>query len=191
MKQKGSPKQVNLPDFWKFNENRVSEELKRMIYEQYLSNDTLTCYCDSSVNTEMRQMSVACTYVCSGRIIVKQQYVYPPPDCIDKPIFGELKALIFALNHFDKYMMHGCKNIDIYSDVDDVKGILYNQITFRSSESLKNVQSKIILLYKKMKSKHQDKTLDVRYLQTQQKLNNPFHKSSHNAARGILNKKLK
>jgi hypothetical protein len=80
VKQKGSPKQVQPLNFWSKVDGQVSDELKRMIHEQYLSYDSLSVYCDCSVNTDLRQMSVTCSSVCFGRIIVKQQYVYPPQD---------------------------------------------------------------------------------------------------------------
>lgn len=187
MRQKGSPKPVNPPNFWrKENENQVSDELKRMIHEQYLSHDSLYVYCDCSVNTNLMQMSVACSYVCSGRVIVKQQYVYPPQDCIDKPMYGELKSIVFGLTHYEKYLMPGCKKVIFFSDVDDIQRILHNEVPFKRNTSLQKVKSELILLYQKMKKKNPNLTIDVRYLSTEEKIFNPFHRSSHNAAKKML-----
>jgi hypothetical protein len=190
VKHKGSPKQVNPPNFWSRYESQVSDELKNMIEEQYVSFD-LYIYCDCSVNVELRQMSCACSYVGNRRVIVKQQYVYPPPDCIDKPIYGEFKALIFGLTHFDKYMMNSCKSVIFYSDINTIEGFLHNSITFKRNASLKKLQTELIILYQKIKNKYPDLTIHIKYLLKEEKVYNPFHRASHNAANRMLNKKVK
>jgi hypothetical protein len=47
MRAKGDSKRVIKPNFWEGFEEKVSNELKNMIYEQYLSSD-LFVYCDAS-----------------------------------------------------------------------------------------------------------------------------------------------
>jgi hypothetical protein len=188
--QKGSTKRVNPPNFWSKCGSQVSDELKTMVEEQYVSIDSLHIYCDCSLNVEMRQMACASTYVSNGRIIVKQQYIYPPPDCYGKPIFGELKSIIFALTHFEKYLMPGCKSIVFYSDVVEIDRILNNQIAFRRKASLQKLKSELILLYQKMRKKHPTLTIEIKYLRQEEKINNPFHRASHNAANKMLNKKV-
>lgn len=189
--KKGNLKRVTKPRFWGERESQISEELKEMIFEQYLSYDSLACYCDCSVSRDLSQMACACTYVGNGSIIVKQQYAYPPKDCVDKPIYGELKALIFALTNFEKYMMPGCEKVTFYSDVDDIEGFLHNKITFKRNASLKKLQSELILLYQRIQKMHPNIRIDVRYLQPFEKVNNPFHRSSHNAVKRMLNNRAK
>jgi hypothetical protein len=87
--------------------------------------------------------------------------------------------------------MPGCKNVIFHSDVDDIDRILQDQITFKRNASLQKVKSEMILLYQKMQKKHSNITIDIKYLQPEEKVHNPFHRSSHNAANQMLNKKVK
>ncbi|MEC1759854.1 hypothetical protein [Schinkia azotoformans] len=187
MKQKGSPKRVENLNFWGNHESKVSDELKTMIYEQYFSND-LHIYCDCSFDSDLSQMAVGCTYVRSCRIIVKQQYVYPPIDCTTGPMYGEIKAILFGLTHFEKYIMPDCKKVVLYSDVDDIEGLLENKITFKRNASLKKLQSELINLYQKTKKLNPNKDIEIKYLARDVKIYNPFHRSAHNAANRMLNK---
>ncbi|HAF0292579.1 TPA: hypothetical protein G9C53_004984 [Salmonella enterica subsp. enterica serovar Typhimurium var. 5-] len=168
MKQKGSTKRVENVNFWGRYKNQVSEELKNMIYEQYLGHD-LHIYCDSSLNKTTNQMSVACCYVGFGQIFVKQQYVYQPKDCTTKNIYGEIKAILFGLTHFEKYKMPGCKKVVFYSDVDDIEGFLHNEINFKRNESLKKLQSELILHYQKVRRTNPNIEIDVKYLKKKRK----------------------
>ena len=187
MNQKGSPKRVDNLNFWGNYESQVSEKLKDMIYEQYYGRD-LHVYCDCSLNTNMSQMSVACSYIGSGRIIVKRQYVYPPKDCIKTAIYGEIKALLFGMTHFEKYNMPGCMKVVFYSDVEGIEGFLSNEITFKKNQTLKKIQSELILYFRKVRKSNPNIKIDIKYLKNEEKIYNPFYKSSHNAANKMLNK---
>lgn len=126
-------------------------------------------------------MAVGCSYVFGGSILVKHQLIHPPTDCLQKNIFGELKAVVFALVHFEKYIG---VSVVIYSDVNNINEIIDKKIRFQSNSSLKNLQDKLVLLYQKMKEQYPN--LTIQYLSSDQKAHNPFLKASHNASRKLL-----
>lgn len=191
MKFKGNTKRVGKPNFWKGYDHKVSKELKKLVLDQYLNTETLFVYCDMSASKLQREMSVACTYLMSGNVVIKIQYVYPPEECVDKEIYGELKALIFGLSHFEKYLLPQCNSVIFFSDVANIEGLLMNEITFKKNKSLRKLQIELIMLYEKVKMKNTNRIIEIRYLPLQYKVHNPFYKSSHNAAYKMLNRKRK
>lgn len=189
MKNKSNVKRISKPKFWRKGEENVPSELKEMIYEQYYSRDTLFVYCDSSSNKVSHDMAVACTYLHNCSVIVKQQLVYAPKDVIGKNIYGELKAVIFALTHFNKYVEKFCDNVTIFSDVDDIEKLLFNEIVFKNNESLKKLHSELLTLYEKKKRENPQLNIEIKYLPLHYKKHNPFMKSAHNGSRKLLRRK--
>jgi ribonuclease HI len=187
LREKGNIKKTGFPNFWgrEINKNKVSMELKEYVYNQYFSRDTLWVYCDMSMNLKGGGMSVACSYVTNCQITVKQQYVYPPADSSHKSIFGELRAVIFALTHFEKYMLNAT-NIVIFSDINTIEDLMNNVAIFKKNPSLLKQQSEMQQLYRKAIAKHPEKKIIVQYLTSNHKAFNPFYRSAHNAARELL-----
>jgi hypothetical protein len=187
---KGNIKKVGNQVFWhKKYINNVPDEMKEMIYQQFFCDDSIYIYCDMSMNNDRNIMSVACSYVSNGKVIVKHQLVYPPQDCLNKNIFGEIKAIIFALTNFEKYMDEKTaeiKKIVILSDINFVEDLLLHEPYFRKNSSLNKIQSDMKLLYRKMQNKYPNKDISIKYLQQNQKSYNPFYKSAHNAAKSLL-----
>lgn len=186
MKTKGSTRGVKRHNFWGKYEKDVPSCVKEMVYNQYLSNDTLFVYCDSSAIKEQKNMAIACAYVQNGSVIVKHQFVNPPRDCWHKNIYAEMKAVSFALAHYEKHMSSLCKKVIIFSDVDDIEGFVSNAITFKKNVSLKKLQSELILLFEKAKKNNPDVLIKIKYLPLKQKKYNPFAKTAHNAANRLL-----
>lgn len=174
------------PNFWGKHENNVSSEVKNEIYHQYYSTDTLYVYCDASLKMGSGEMSAACSYICNGSIIVKKQLIYPPRECYDKNIYCEIKAILFALNNFKKYLLGSCEKVVIFSDLKDIQKYLNLELLFRKNESLQRLQMDLIRLFKEKAKDTSDISISIEYLKL--KSHNPFLKSAHNAARRILNK---
>lgn len=189
MKSKGDVKRVGRINFWGKREDKVPNELKEMVYEQYFSRNALYIYCDSSCSKTTTEMAVACTYLQNGSVIVKQQLVYSPRDVLGKNIYGELKAVIFALTHFSKYLGGIYENVTIFSDVDDIEKLLSNQIVFKNNNSLRKLHSELITLYEKKKRENPNLSIEIKYLPLHQKRHNPFLKASHNAAKKLLKRR--
>jgi hypothetical protein len=187
---KGNTKRAGNQVFWhkKYIDN-VPDDMKEMVYQQCFCHDSLYIYCDMSMDVDRKMMSVACSYVSNGKVIVKHQLVYPPHDCLNRNIFGEIKAIIFALTHFEKYMDEkttGIKNVVVLSDINFVEELLLHKPYFRKNSSLNKIQSDMKLLYRKMQIKYPSKNISIKYLQKGQKSYNPFYKSAHNAAKSLL-----
>jgi hypothetical protein len=188
MKAKGNTKRAVKPNFWKGYEEQVSNELKEMIYDQYLSYHTLSIYCDATRKMDCREQAIACSYIHNASVVVKQKFVHLPYDCINKNVYGELESVIFALKHFTKYMMPYSKNVIIYSDVASIKHFINNEKTFKNP-SLRKVQSELILLYQKVKKQNLNITIEIEYLPLEHKKYNPFYCASDNAAYGMMHRK--
>ncbi|MGY3717522.1 hypothetical protein ACWE42_18590 [Sutcliffiella cohnii] len=186
MKSKGNVKRVSKPNFWGEREDKIPLDLKEMVYDQYYSRNTLYVYCDSSCSKVSREMAVACTYLRNGSIIVKNQLVYSPKDVLGKNIFGELKAVIFGLTHFKKYLEIFHDSVTIFSDVKDIESLLSNEISFKNNHSLKKLHFELITLYERKKRENPKLNLEIKYLPIQYKKHNPFMKSAHNASRKLL-----
>lgn len=189
MKTKGNTKRVGSPNFWGIYEKDVPLELKDMVYCQYLSRETLFVYCDSSLNMRSKEMSVACTYVQNASVVVKHQLVYPPIDCIQKNIFGKIKAVIFGLTHFHKYLSEQSNRVVFYSDVNYIEKLICSEMSLKKNISLKKLQDELICEYQKAKKNNPNLFLEIKYLPLEQKKHNPFSNSSHNAAKQLLNRK--
>jgi len=189
VKFKGNTRRASKPNFWRGYEEVVPNNLKEMIYDQYLSFNTLSIYCDSSSRPERNEMTVACTYVQNGLVIVKQKIIYPPRDCLNKNIYGELSAVMFGFAHFKKHMQMGSTNVVIYSDVNQIEGFVNNQNTFKKNLSLKKLQNEMIAQYETVSRMNPEITIKVKYLQPNLKKHNPFARSSHNACKQLLNRK--
>ncbi|MFK5709195.1 hypothetical protein [Lysinibacillus boronitolerans] len=179
-------KSVKMENFWGKYENKIPIEVKEMVFDQYYSQDTLFVYCDSSSSKINNDMAVACTYVNNASITVEKLLVHSPGDCIGKNIFGELKAVLFALSHFNKHLRKPCERVIIYSDVNDINRILASQLVFNQNVSLKILQVDLINLYEQKKRENQNVTLEIKYLPLHRKKHNPFMKASHNASRKML-----
>lgn len=188
MKGQGNSKRVSQPIFWGDHEEGISEELKEKVYAEYLSLDTLYIYCDSSANPNVREMSVACSYIQNGSIGVKNQLVYPPQEATHKNIYGELKAIMFGLTNFQRFKEKGCSNVILYSDIKDITLFLNNKSTFKKNTALKNLQSELIKFYERVKKDNPDLYIEIEYLPVNQRVSNPFAKSCHNAAKRMLKK---
>jgi hypothetical protein len=182
---KGEPKRVTPVNFWPRNAEKVPSIVKELIFSQYYSKDTMYVYCDMSMKPGFSTMSVACSYVKEGSVLIKHKYVHPPKESYDKNIYGELKAIIFALSHFEKYIGK-CTSMILYSDVNEIERIVSREITFKHNFSLKEVQNELILLYKKIISQYPGKVIRISYLPEVLRKYNPFHKSAHNAAKKLL-----
>ncbi|WP_188453366.1 hypothetical protein [Virgibacillus oceani] len=173
-------------NFWGEHEKNIPKEIKNEVYKQYFSNDTLYVYCDASLKMGIGEMSAACSYICNGNIIVENQLIYPARECYDNNMFCEIKAVVFALNNFKKYLQRSCKNVIIFSDLKDIQKYLKRELSFRRNTFLQKLQIDMIRLYKEKEMNNTDVSISVKYLE--QKKHNPFAKSAHNAARKILNK---
>ncbi|MGI8386608.1 hypothetical protein [Robertmurraya sp. P23] len=182
---KGSPKRVTPVNFWIKYKEKVPENIKGLIYDQYYSKETMYVYCDMSMKPGYTTMAISCSYIKEGTVIVKHQYIYPPEESFKKNIYGELKAIIFALSNYKKYI-GSCKSMVIYSDVFNIEKILIKEITFKKSKSLKIVQDELINLYKVSGNKINSKCIEIKYLTEELKRYNPFYKSAHNAARELF-----
>ncbi|MEH7076203.1 hypothetical protein [Neobacillus drentensis] len=186
MKNKGGIRRGGPPpNFWQYDNKKVLPEFKEHIYQQYYSHDKLSIYCDAGMRRDNKTMAIACTYVTSASIIVKSQRIYPPPDCLDKNIFGELKAVLFAMSHYEKYLQ-GCQMVIIYTDVEIIEALLLGEIHFKGNRTLKKIQTELILLYKRKKLIHPHLECTIQFLPKESKAYNPFHRSSHNACNKIL-----
>lgn len=191
MKVKGTIKNAgNKPNFWGKYEKTIPQNSKEMIYNQYYSLDTLYVYCDCSMQLENNIMSIACSYIRNGSIIVKSKVIYPPNDCKGKNTYGELQAVISSLSNFDKYMNSFTKEIVIYSDVDDIIKILNLEVNFKKVSSLMKLQTNLIQLLDHKQIEYPNILLSIEYLSNNLKTYNPFAKSAHNAARKIIQQKI-
>lgn len=179
-------KRVKRENFWGKYEGNIPIELKEMVFEQYYSQDTLFVYCDSSCSKVGSDMAIACTYVINGSIFVKNKFFHSPEDCIGKNIFGELKAVLFALKNFNRCLGRLYDNVIIFSDVNDIKRILLNKMVFKNNDSLRKLQAELITLYKEKKKDNPEISIEIEYLPLNLKMHNPFMKASHNASRKLM-----
>ncbi|WP_430789126.1 hypothetical protein VBD025_02845 [Virgibacillus flavescens] len=184
MKAKGSTRRVDKPNFWKYEEN-VPNELKDFVFQQYLSNNTMHIYCDGSASGEIREMAIAVSILERGTVTVKQQLLFPPKNCYHKPIYAEIKALIFALRIFRKLMRVHCDQVIIYSDVANIESFLSKEITFNNN-SLMKLQSELIQTYQQILKENGSRLITIKYLPLDLKRHNPFANSAHNAAKSML-----
>lgn len=184
MKEKGRLKGVSRVDFWKGYEEVVPAEVKQLVYQQYYSTDTLHVYCDTSTQTGRSTMAVACSYVRDTTVTVKVKYVYPDRAVVEKNVFGELHALLFALKHVHQYDAP-CSSIILYSDVDHIEAILTKQTRFKHP-ALQKIQNELIALYGQKQTQYRHKDIRIVYLSPDLRRHNPFHKSAHNAAKRLL-----
>ncbi|MCK2000477.1 hypothetical protein MZM54_03600 [[Brevibacterium] frigoritolerans] len=185
MKQKGSAKSVTKPNFWGKHKEKVSKELENFIFNQYYSEDTLSVYCDMSMIRGKPLMSVACSYVSNSSVYVKHQLLHTTREVIDKNIYAELKSLAFALSNFHKYVK-GCKNVDIFTDIINIKELLKGEATFQKNPNIEVVRKDLVNLYRSKINEHPNVDIKIYALYPEYKNFNPFHKSSHNSARELL-----
>lgn len=191
MKVKGNIKNAGKkPNFWGQYEKTIPQNIKEMIYDQYYNLDTLYVYCDCSMQIEYNIMSIACSYIQNGSIMVKSNVIYPPNDCRGKNTYGELQAVMSSLFNFEKHMNQFTKKIVIYSDVDDIIKILNHKVNFKKISSLMNLQTNLIQLFDHKRKEYPNLILSIEYLSNDLKTYNPFAKSAHNAARKILQQQI-
>ena len=191
MKEKGSIKNAGKkPNFWGKYEKTIPQNIKEIIYNQYYSPHTLYVYCDCSMHREENIMSIACSYIQNGSIIVKSTVIYPTNDCKGKNTYGELQAVMSGLFNFEKYMNRFTKKIVIYSDVDDIIKILNLEVNFKKVSSLMELQTNLIQLFEQKQIEYPNLLLSIEYLSKDLKTYNPFAKSAHNAARKVLQQQM-
>ncbi|MDQ0414989.1 hypothetical protein [Mesobacillus stamsii] len=182
MKSKGNSKRVEDLNFWTGFEDNVPQEIRDLIFEQYLGED-LYVYCDASIKNRLQ--SVACIFVHNASTVLIKKMVYPPPDCLDKSFFGEMGAVVYALKNFSKHMMPSCKSVTICSDVSSMEQWVDGRASFKN-HNLQKMQNEMILLYEKVKLQNPDISIEVKYLLEEHKNYHPFYKAVHNAARSVL-----
>lgn len=163
-------------------------EFKQMIYDQYYSRDILYVYCDCSMDIEQRIMSIACSYVQNGFVLVESNLIYPPDDCVGKNVYGELQAVLLGLLHFEKHLYRFSENIVIYSDIAHITNIINLKSTFKKNASLKNIQLELLQTFNQKQLEYPHINISIEYLPVKMKAYNPFAKSAHNAARKLLQK---
>ncbi|WP_175639267.1 RNase H family protein [Metabacillus schmidteae] len=185
-KSRSSNAQVGKLNFWGKYAHRIQEDKKEWIYEQYLSNDVLYIYCDTSIATEKGKGAIACTYVMNGKIIVKSQLVYLPNKMKSSNIYGELKALNFALSHFHKYIGTGSEVV-IYSDVSTI-GFIMEDVFELKEDELEKIKKETHRMYLQIIQSNVNLNLSIKYLVKDLQTHNSFYKSAHNTARKLLNK---
>lgn len=95
-----------------------------------------------------------------------------------------------GLLHFERHMYKLSQNIVIYSDVDHITNILNSEITFEKIPDLKELQVKLIQLFKYKQVDNPHLNISIEYLSNDLKAYNPFQKSAHNAARRLLQKQV-
>lgn len=189
MKIKGTTKRAGKrPNFWGRYEKKIPESVKDLIYHHYYSFETLYVYCDCSMQIEKNLMSIACSYVHNGSVIVESNVIYPPKDCKGKNIYGELQAIISSLCNFETHLNSFIKNIVIYSDVNNITEILTYKLNFNKVFSLSNTQAELIHLFENKQIQNPNLEISIKYLPKILRANNPFAKSAHNAARKVLQK---
>lgn len=171
-------------NFWGKYHDQISSDLKDFVFEQYLSKDTIFIYCDASASREHGQVAIACYLMGKTNSVVKYQVVntgmHP-----SKIQIGELRAIIFALNIFEKYIFFTPERIVIYTDISEIKDILNEEIVFKVEELRKNQRKLIKTLTQKME-RNPDLSITIEYLDRDRKKHNPFHKAAHNAALKLL-----
>ncbi|WP_163971070.1 ribonuclease H family protein [Oceanobacillus halotolerans] len=184
---KGNVRRVgNQKNFWGRKAKKISSELKEFVYEQYFSMNSLFVYCDASMHKKGIQMATACSFVKDGSVIVESSWIYPPAACYRKNVYGELQAILYALLHVNKHMGNPCDNITIYSDVNNIKGILEGTTTFKKNHALQQIQKDLQHTYKTISASHPQINLSIEYLTVDKKMYNPFAKSAHNAAKKLI-----
>lgn len=170
--------------FWGIYEDEVPTILKDFVFGQYLSKDTIFIYCDASASTENGYVTVACNFIGKTNSMVKYQAIkvgsHPSMSLI-----GEFRAVIFALNMFEKYIYYRPKKIVIYSDVFEIIAAMEEKVSFKVKE-LSQEQRKLIstLIEKRRKNPHL--IIEIKHLNFEKKKFNPFHKAAHNAALSLL-----
>ena len=163
-------------------------QFKEMIYDQYYSHHTLYVYCDCSMDIEQRIMSIACSYVQNGFVLVDSNLIYPPDDCVAKSVYGELQAVLFVLLHFEKQLYRFSENVVIYSDIAHIIDIINLKSTFKKTTSLTNLQLELLQTFNQKQPEYPHVNISIEYLPVKMKAYNPFAKSAHNAARKLLQK---
>lgn len=176
------------PDFWRNAKKEIPMEFKQIMYDQYYSRDTLYVYCDCSMDIEQRMMSIACSYVQNGFVLVEDSLIYPPDDCVGKNVYGELQAVLFGLLHFEKQLYRFSENMVIYSGIAHITDIINLKSTFKKSTSLTNLQLELLQTFNQKQLEYPHINLSVEYLPVKMRAYNPFAKSAHNAARKLLQK---
>ncbi|WP_404430995.1 hypothetical protein [Sutcliffiella horikoshii] len=178
MRYKSNTMRAGAPeDFWKNYRAhlKVPQELKTWILDQYYDQETLCVYCDASLKEDNSGMGIACSYVIHGTIIVKQQYIQSSYKEELSSWYAEIKAIIFALNFFERHKA-GAAKITIYTDLIDIEKLLCEEPFFRKNVHLKEVREELKQVYKLKKSVYGD-NLQVLYLPPDKRKFNPFHRS--------------
>lgn len=188
MKPKSHVKRSSKPDFWQRSKENIDEDFKDWIYNQYLSQNTLSVYCDASINSQ-NAMAVGLCYVINGSVIKKYQLINDKRECA-QPLFAELKAITVALSKFNRHAPYHFQEINIYTDIKNINDTLQNNVRFKNS-CLKKAQHELIQIHNQTINQHNNLSINIVALLRDQKRHNPFLKAAHNAAKELisLNKK--
>ncbi|WP_176446613.1 RNase H family protein [Lentibacillus sp. CBA3610] len=184
MRQKNYTKSVSaLPDFWGKSKEIVEQEHKDWIYDQYLSQEVLTIYCDASINKNNKMAAGFC-YVYNGSVSKKYQLISGTGD-FAMSVFAEITAIIGALQKFRHNVKDNYSSVLIYSDLDYIDDILSQTSTFKHTH-LKEIQKELVFTFKQTCLKYPDLEINISPLTRNQKRYNPFLKAAHNAARELI-----
>jgi hypothetical protein len=161
-------------------------ELLKQLSKEYLSKETLTIYCDTSLSENTNSMAIACSYVIMGEMHIEAKRIIPPATLVNSSICGEVLAVISALQNFDKYLLEDCYSIKIYSDHQLIESLKDNLVPFRSQPALKALQQQLSTIFYSVKDQYPTKEIYIYHLPKQRKRNNPFHLAVHNASRKLI-----
>ncbi|MGG4438393.1 hypothetical protein AAXE64_27965 [Priestia megaterium] len=175
---------ATLPNFWFKYEKTIPQEAKDWIYEQYLNRDTLYVYCDMSLSVEKQVMSLACSYLNNGYIKVKKQLFQPHKRLLHQNVYGEVKAVIFALKNFHNHIGRN-KKVIIYSDIEDIEKMANNEVATDKPVMMK-VQNELMQVYRSVCNEYKDMDISIQFLPPSKQRYNPYHKAANNAARRLL-----
>lgn len=189
LRGKNNSKRADLPNFWnnKFTAE-VDNVFKDWIYDQYLSSSELTVYADASYSPEKSLTGVACSYVMNGMVTVKTKMIYTRRDLMKFNQFGELEAILFALEHFDKYKDNSTSVI-IYSDQMDALEFLEMENVF-NNPLLRKAQKEQHKAFQTYRNKMINNNVSITLLPIEKKKFNPFHRAAHNASKKIATNSL-
>jgi len=174
-----------MPNFWGYltDKTTLDDSFKDWIYHQYLSKEELSIYCKSNRSSH-GTMGIGVAYVQAGSVIVKRKYVYPPASCSSIVVYGELKALEFAISNFSKHRHSSSSIIRIYSNIDYIDRLMDGNISFKR-RCLEEAKKHLLSVYKQTISQHHNMSLEIDFLEKNRKSHNPFYVSAHNASRTL------
>lgn len=173
-----------LIDNWEYLKDIPPHRLGQLNYE-YFSKRRLSIYCDMSLTTNPPAMAIACAYVTGGSVHVEAKRVNETDNI--KSVYGEMLAVVFALENFNKYLFEETEYIKIHSDCSIIERASENLIPFENKPQLKAFQEEFSSLFSTTKEYYPTKRIAINYLSRKGK--NPFHSCAHNSSRKLIIKK--